>query len=381
MKFTIRRQQLLAGIQEVSNAISPRAAVIPILTGMKISMKNDLLTLTGSNSDITIESIIPKMIEEQEIISNIENGSIVLPVPHFPDIIRKLPGEYVQIEVKDNYKTVIQSEQSVFELHGQSSEEYPKVFIEKQNPDLSIKASDLKQLIRQTVFAVSSMETRPILTGVNMILNESEVRFTATDTHRLAQRQIDIEVINEQVKDLSIVIPGQSLLELNKIINHIDDTIYISIMKNQVLFYTDSTSFISRLLSGTYPDTDRLIPTKVSTTLHIRTNDLIKTIDRAALLASEEQNNVIRFKAPGDTTIEISSNSPEIGRVNEQMSILSHEGEEVNISFSSKYLLETLKTINSEEVVISFTGPMHPFIIKAPDHEKILHLILPVRTY
>lgn len=381
MKFSIKRQKLLASIQEVSNAISPRAAVIPILTGMKLNMNNDTLTLTGSNSDITIESTIKSKDGDEEVITDISNGSIVLPVPHFPDIIKKLPGEIVHIEVKDNYQTIIRSEKSVFELHGQSSEEYPRIYVEKDNPHFSIPAKDLKKLIRQTVFAVSTMETRPILTGVHVSFHDGNVRFTSTDTHRLARSEANIDLLDKQTADLSIVIPGQSLLELSKIINNVEETIYISIMKNQIVFYTDHLLFISRLLSGTYPDTDRLIPTNVKSTLRMKTKEFIRTLDRAALLASEEQNHVVRFEALGKPFIEISSNSPEIGRVNEQMEIISHEGEEVNISFSSKYLLEALRTIDSEEVNISFTGPMHPFMVTNPENEKILHLILPVRTF
>lgn len=381
MKFSIKRQKLLASIQEVSNAISPRAAVIPILTGMKLNMNNDTLTLTGSNSDITIESTIKSKDGDEEVITDISNGSIVLPVPHFPDIIKKLPGEIVHIEVKDNYQTIIRSEKSVFELHGQSSEEYPRIYVEKDNPHFSIPARDLKKLIRQTVFAVSTMETRPILTGVHVSFHDGNVRFTSTDTHRLARSEASVDLLDEQTADLSIVIPGQSLLELSKIINNVEETIYISIMKNQIVFYTDHLLFISRLLSGTYPDTDRLIPTNVKSTLRMKTKEFIRTLDRAALLASEEQNHVVRFEALGKPFIEISSNSPEIGRVNEQMEIISHEGEEVNISFSSKYLLEALRTIDSEEVNISFTGPMHPFMVTNPENEKILHLILPVRTF
>lgn len=381
MKFSIKRQKLLASIQEVSNAISPRAAVIPILTGMKLNMNNDTLTITGSNSDITIESTIKSKDGDEEVITDISNGSIVLPVPHFPDIIKKLPGEIVHIEVKDNYQTIIRSEKSVFELHGQSSEEYPRIYVEKDNPHFSIPAKDLKKLIRQTVFAVSTMETRPILTGVHVSFHDGNVRFTSTDTHRLARSEANVDLLDKQTADLSIVIPGQSLLELSKIINNVEETIYISIMKNQVVFYTDHLLFISRLLSGTYPDTDRLIPTNVKSTLRMKTKEFIRTLDRAALLASEEQNHVVRFEALGKPFIEISSNSPEIGRVNEQMEIISHEGEEVNISFSSKYLLEALRTIDSEEVNISFTGPMHPFMVTNPENEKILHLILPVRTF
>src|SRR5690606_28682624 len=321
MKFSIKRQKLLASIQEVSNAISPRAAVIPILTGMKLNMNNDTLTLTGSHSDITIESTNKSKDGDEEVITDISNGSIVLPVPHFPDIIKKLPGEIVHIEVKDNYQTIIRSEKSVFELHGQSSEEYPRIYVEKDNPHFSIPAKDLKKLIRQTVFAVSTMETRPILTGVHVSFHDGNVRFTSTDTHRLARSEASVDLLAEQTGELSIVIPGQSLLELSKIINNVEETIYISIMKNQVVIYTNHLLFISRLLSGTYPDTDRLIPTNVKSTLRMKTKEFIRTLDRAALLASEEQNHVVRFEALGKPFIEISSNSPEIGRVNEQMEI------------------------------------------------------------
>lgn len=384
MKFTIKKRYLLEGINEVSNAISPRSAVIPILTGMKIDVFNTSLMLTGSNSDITIQSVIPNQLieddgeNEEEIISDIVPGSIILPVPHFSDIVRKLPGDLVHIHVEDNYKTVIRSENSVFTLHGQSSEEYPQIVIDKNETDLAIETNKLKKLIKQTAFAVSTMETKPILTGVNIKINEDELKFIATDTHRLAQRSVELK--DSQINDLSIVIPGKSLQELNKVIKE-DEKVKIAIMNNQVLFYTDRLSFISRLLSGTYPDTERLIPTSSKTSIHIATKDFIQTIERAALLASEEQNNVVHFVANGERFVEISSNSPEIGNVVEKLEIIAHDGEEVKISFSSRYLLDTLKTIDSESVIIDFTGPMHPFIVKSPEDKNILHLILPVRTF
>lgn len=379
MRFTVRKKHLLDSIQEVSNAITPRAAVIPILTGMKLEVLTTKIVLTGSNSDITIQSTIPATIDGDEIITNIEPGSIVLPMPHFPEIIRKLPQELVHIYVDENYKTVIQSGKAVFNLYGQNSEEYPQIAIERNEDDLAINVTKLKGLIRQTVFAVSAMETRPVLTGVHVTVSGDTLTFTATDTHRLAQRSVVIGP--NKLDHLSIVIPGKSLQELNKIIDETDENMLMVIMNNQVLFYTDNLTFISRLLSGTYPDTDRLIPTNTETTLHIQTKELIQTLERAALLANNEQNNVIRLDADGDKIIEISSNSPEIGNVQEQLAIISHEGEPVKISFSSRYLLDSLKTIDSETVQINFTGAMRPFIIRTPKDNQALHLILPVRTY
>lgn len=377
MKFKIQKKYLLNSIQAVSNAISSRT-VIPILTGMKIDVLPTKIILTGSNSDMTIQSHIESVQDDEEIISNITPGSIVLPVPHFPEIIKKLPENIVTISVEDNYKTVITSGKALFTLYGQSSEEYPQIRMNEGEENLQINVKALKTLIKQTVFAVSQMETRPILTGVNVTTKNNLLTFTATDSHRLALRSVPIET------DLELnntVIPGKNLQELNKIYEDDDGMIHISFTENQVLFHNNETYFLSRLLSGNYPETSRLIPTESKTTIHTFTKDLIDTIERAALLSNRDQNNVIRLDTIGKSAIEISSNSPEIGNVKEQLDVISIEGEDLKISFSSRYMLDTLRTINSERVEISFAGPMRPFVIRTPEEENILQLILPVRTF
>lgn len=388
MKLTIQKKYLLQSIQTVSNAISSKT-VHPILAGMKIEVKQASALLTGSNSNITIQSLIPetKTIEsedeneeaiEEKIISDIEPGAIVLPVPHFSEIIKKLPEEIVEINVEENFKTVIKSGKAVFTLYGQSVEEYPHVDIPNQEETIEFRAKDLKTSIRQTVFAVSQMETRPILTGVHIALKPNQITFTATDSHRLALKTMEVD---ENLEEMSLVIPGSSLQELNKIIDNQDEPIKMVILSNQVLFYTDEFYFLSRLLSGNYPDTSRLIPSDSQTTLSVHTKELIRTIERAALLSNRDQNNVIRLDTMDNHYIEITSNSPEIGNVKEQLSAISVEGEDLKISFSSKYLLETLRTIDAETVQINFTGAMRPFIIKTPEDNHILQLILPVRTF
>lgn len=378
MQFKINKKYLLQSIQAVSNAISSRT-VIPILTGMKLDITANKLTLTGSNSDITIQSHIPNTKEDEAIITDITPGSIVLPVPHFPEIIKKLPEDIVDITVDDKLKTTIRSGKAVFTLYGQSTEEYPQIQMNLMDEPIQIKSKDLKTLIRQTVFAVSQMETRPILTGVNISIKENLLTFTATDSHRLALRSFSLE--NHTMDDMNFVVPGKSLQELNKILDDETGMINLSIMQNQVLFYTDEIYFLSRLLSGNYPETARLIPEDSKTTLHIFTKDLIHTIERAALLSSRDQNNVIRLDTKDENTIEISGNSPEIGNVKEQLGVVSIEGEELKISFSSRYMLDTLKTIDSERVCIEFSGAMRPFVIKTPEENHILQLILPVRTF
>ncbi|OEH56536.1 DNA polymerase III subunit beta [Oceanobacillus sp. E9] len=378
MRFTIQRDKLINGVSNVMKAISART-VIPILTGMKIEVKNHGVTLTGSDSDISIEYYIPT--EEEGIIhvENIEEGTVILQAKYFPDIVRKLPESTVDIVVDDQLNVRITSGKAEFNLNGQSAEEYPQLPKVQTENSFELPIDLLKSMIKQTVFAVSTMETRPILTGVNMKLVDNLLSFTATDSHRLARREIPVS--NAPMEVSQIVVPGKSLNELNKILADSEETVEISVTNNQILFRTKHLNFLSRLLDGNYPETSRLIPEQSKTKIQVKTKELLGTIDRASLLAKEERNNVVKFNAPGNSMIEISSNSPEVGNVVEEITADQMEGEEVKISFSSKYMIDALKAIEYDEVQIEFTGAMRPFIIRPVGDDSILQLILPVRTY
>ncbi|ASK61762.1 DNA polymerase III subunit beta [Virgibacillus phasianinus] len=378
MKFIIQRDKLIAGVQDVMKAISSRTA-IPILTGMKIEAKQSGITLTGSDSDISIQSFIP--VEEDGIVhvEEIEEGSIVLQARYFPDIVRKLPEKSVEISADENLKVTIKSGKAEFNLNGQDAEEYPQLPMMQTDDGFEIPTDLLKSLIKQTVFAVSTMETRPILTGVKLKFTNESLNFTATDSHRLASREIPVQP--SQLDFPNVVVPGKSLNELHKILSDTEDPVEISVTNNQILFRTKHVYFLSRLLDGNYPETSRLIPEESKTIIHAKTKDLLNTIDRASLLAKEDRNNVVRLATKDNQLIEITSNSPEVGRVVEEMTVQSIEGEELKISFSSKYMLDALKAIENDEVKIEFTGAMRPFVIRPENNDPILQLILPVRTY
>lgn len=378
MKFTIKRELLIKAVQDVMKAISARA-VIPILSGIKIEATIHGITLTGSNSDISIESFIP--LEENGTINveDVESGSIVLQAKYFPDIVRKLPEDMVQFSVDANLNVHIRSGKAEFNLVGQDAAEYPHLPQLQTDESFEIPIPLIKNMIRQTVFAVSTMETRPILTGVNIKLENNELTFTATDSHRLARRKTMIDPTNVELSN--IVVPGKSLNELNKILDDQEEKVTISVADNQILFRTKHLNFLSRLLDGNYPETSRLIPEESKTKITVKTKELMETIDRASLLAREDRNNVVKLTTKGDSLVEITSNSPEIGNVEENIVVESIEGEELKISFSSKYMLDALKSIEYDEITIDFTGAMRPFVILPKDDESILQLILPVRTY
>ncbi|CDQ37851.1 DNA polymerase III subunit beta [Virgibacillus salexigens] len=378
MKFVIQRDQLIASVQNVMKAISSRT-VIPILTGIKIEARQDGITLTGSDSDISIESYIPAEENGNVNIEQIEEGSIVLQAKYFPDIVRKLPEKTIEIHSDENLKVTIRSGKAEFNLNGQDAGEYPQLPKLQTDDSFELPIDLLKSLIKQTVFAVSTMETRPILTGVNMKLENQTLTFSATDSHRLASRTIPVSEANNEFSN--VVVPGKSLNELNKILDDTEEKVEISVTSNQILFRTKHLNFLSRLLDGNYPETSRLIPDQSKTVLYVKTKELLSTIDRASLLAKEERNNVVRLTTQGNQLVEIASNHPEVGNVTEEVSITSMEGEELKISFSSKYMMDALKAIEYDEVKIEFTGAMRPFIIRPANEDSILQLILPVRTY
>ena len=174
---------------------------------------------------------------------------------------------------------------------------------------------------------------------------------------------------------------GKSLNELSKILADGNEFVEIVITENQILFKAKHLLFFSRLLEGNYPDTSRLIPTESKTDVVLQTKEFLQAIDRASLLAREGRNNVVKLSTIGDNLIEISSNTPEVGKVVEEIKGLSIEGEELKISFSAKYMMDALKALEGTEIKISFTGAMRPFIIQPINDESILQLILPVRTY
>lgn len=378
MKFSIVRDQLINALNDVMKAVSSKTT-IQILTGIKIDVTTEGIYLTGSDSDITIQTFIPAEEDGQEIIDIETTGSIVLQAKMFNEIVRKLPTNEVEIEVTTGFATDIRSGKSVFHLLGVDASEYPQLPEVSASDQFVIPADLLKSMIRETVFAVATSESRPVLTGVNWNIHNNELICVATDSHRLARRKATLE--NLPAETTSVVIPGKSLNELNKILGDSTNPIQVVLTNQQVLFKTDNMLFFSRLLEGNYPDTSRLIPEDYKTDLTINGKSLLQAIDRASLLARDDRNNVVRFETQGNNVVEISSNSPEIGKVQEQIEVTALTGEELKISFSAKYMMEALKAIDSEEVVIQFTGAMRPFILKSAMDDSILQLILPVRTY
>ncbi|WP_105986397.1 DNA polymerase III subunit beta [Staphylococcus chromogenes] len=376
MEFSIKRDYFITQLNDTLKAISPRTT-LPILTGIKIEATNEGVVLTGSDSEISIEITIPNQVDGEDIVEVKEPGSVVLPGRFFVDIIKKLPGKDVKLSTNEQFQTLITSGHSEFNLSGLDPDQYPLLPKVSSDDALQLPIKVLKNIIAQTNFAVSTSETRPVLTGVNWLIQENELICTATDSHRLAVRKLKLE---EEIEDKNVIIPGKALAELNKIMTENEEHIDIFFASNQVLFRVGHINFISRLLEGHYPDTSRLFPENYEIKLGLDNNDFYHAIDRASLLAREGGNNVIKLST-GDALVELSSTSPEIGTVKEEVTAQDVEGGNLKISFNSKYMMDALKAIDNDEVEVEFFGTMKPFILKPKDDDTVTQLILPIRTY
>lgn len=376
MKLRVIKSALVEAVSQVSKAVSQKTT-IPILTGIKVSANEQGLSLTGSNSDITIQVRVPKRQDDIDQVFVEKMGNVVLPGRIFGDIVRKLPGDEVEWVVNERFQTTIRSEQAQFQLNGLDPDEYPRLPQLSSEQMFSISADTLKSLIRQTGFAVATTEARGVLTGVCLQLEAGTLTCVATDSHRLSRQQAQVEG-SEELQLRNVVIPGKSLSELAKTLADYSGYVDLIVAENQILVRTDQLEFYSRLLDGSYPDTNRVIPQRGETEIISSTRELLQSVDRASLISRDGRDNVIKWSMK-DGKVEVNSIAQDIGSVTEEVDA-KVSGPEMSISFNARYMMEALRSIDSEEIRIQFTGTMTPFLIKPADREDSLHLIVPIRT-
>ena len=375
MKLTIHRGTFIQELQTVQRAIAAKTT-INILTGVKIDLSHQGLTLTGSNAEISIESFLS--VENEQAQMKIEEvGSIVLQARFFSEIIRRLPEDEFTLEVIEQNQVEITSGKANFTVNGLDADNYPHLPVIDTQNQIQIPVHVLNKLISETVFSVSQHESRPILTGVHFVLSNQTLLAVATDSHRLSQRKIPLENTNDA---FDIVIPGKSLTELSRSLTDEEEVITIRIMDNQVLFETKTMKFYSRLLEGAYPDTNRLIPTNFYTVIEFEGKEFLSAIDRASLLSHEGRNNIVRLHIASDGVI-LYGNSPEIGKVEESLNYNHVSGEPLDISFNPDYMKAALRAFGDTTIKIQFISAIRPFILEPSEGQgEFVQLITPVRT-
>lgn len=375
MKFTIKKELLLEALNKVSKAISTKN-LIPVLAGVKFELKKKGLTLTASDNDITIQTLIESNNEDDFKVES--EGSIIIQGKYILDIVRKLPDKYINIEVVDELKILIYTENSEFNLNGISESEYPNIGLEESKKKITLKASVFKSIVGQTAFAASAEESKPILTGINFNIVGNLLECNSTDSYRLARKVVRLDKNSDE--NYNIVIPSHNILEFSRILSDEDSDVELHIFNNKILFKNKNLKFESRLINGTYPNTSNLLPDEDLLVVSTNLNDFYDVIDRVSILTSDKEKNVVTLETKGNVLI-LKSSSAEIGRVEEKMNIVKNNTEDIKISFSAKYMMEALKSFSTENVDIHFVGEVKPILIKSSEDETLTQLVLPIRTY
>lgn len=366
MKFNCSRDHLIQALSTVQKGVSNKTTM-PVLEGILFSVYNNQLTLTATDLEIGVQTRIPAETES--------TGDVVLSSNLIGEMIRKLSGDSVFFELDNQNQMKIECLLSNFTIKTLSAEEFPAFPSVDQEHCFKIESGKLRDMIRGTLFSVASNENIPVLTGLKMEIEGDTITLVALDGYRLALRKDQLaEPVNESI---SAIIPGKSMNELAKLLAAYDETVSVRFAGTQILFEMGETQFTSRLLEGEFINYRHIIPAEQTSRIKVSRKLLLESSERAALLAREGKNNLIKMDFNVDQLV-ITSNA-EIGDVFEMIPI-ENEGEPIKIAFNSKFFIDALKVIETEEMIIELTTSVGPAVIVPLEAERnYLYLILPVR--
>ena len=371
MKWTIEKNVILDALNNVTKALSQRTT-IPVLNGIVFDINGKGIELLASDSELTIKVFI-----DEKDIKHIEGkGRIIIQSKYFVDMIRKMPSDVIDFEIEDNLKIKISTPNNQYRLNCYNPNDYPNINIDKSEDAIIISAEKLREIIAQTSYALSTQEVRPLLTGINIKINGDLLECIATDSYRLSKKNIKLS--SPVNKMINIVIPGRSITELEKIIN--DDDVEIHVFSNKILFIYKNIYVQSNLLSGTYPETSHFIPNDFAYMINLNLKEFYDAVDRAALLAQNKDKNIIKMHIE-DKDMIITSTSNELGNAEEKLKIDCNNKEKIEISFSSKYMMDALKVIKEENIFLLINTDDKPILVKPVTDESLTELILPIKTY
>ncbi|MGB4439674.1 MAG: DNA polymerase III subunit beta [Sedimentibacter sp.] len=364
MKIQINQNELNKSINIVQKAVSSKTP-LPILSGILIEAKDNMLIMTATDLDFGIKTYSPCHIEEE--------GSIVVQSRLIGDFVRKLPSNcFVHIETMKNNKIEIKCLNSEINILGNSAAEYPDNTFDNKGNSFSIKSESLKNLIKYTYFAAAQENIKPIFTGCLIEIKNNLCTFVALDGYRMALKKEKIEFDGE----VSVVVPSKTLLEILRILEENKGNTEIVVSDSHISFKIESTIIISNLLDGKFIDYEGIIKDNYVTVVKAETTGIRESVERASLLAKDDKNNLIILDI-NDANMQINSAS-EYGNVEENIPV-EKTGEDIKIGFNSKYLLDFLKLIEDDKITINLIGKNSPCFITEGKKDDYIYMVLPVR--
>lgn len=369
MNIVCNKQLLTEAVANVSRAVSSKNTMAA-LEGILLKAHGGRLELTGYDLELAISTGIDAAI--------VEEGDIILTARIFLDIIRKMPSETVTIQSDEKMLTQILGSHTQYTILGIPASDFPELPAVSQSSLLTLPKDTLKNMIGQTLFAVSTSDAKPAHMGDLFERVEGTLNVVAVDGYRLALRQEKIgeAEADEENEKMRFIVPGKSLQEVSKLNRDGDGTIQMSVSRRHIIFDIDGYRIISRLLEGDFLDYRAAIPEGGRTQVRISTRELISAIERTSLLISDNVKSPLRMRFCEDA-IHISC-STALGKALDEISS-SQEGEEVEIGFNGKYMLDALKASECDELRLILNGPLSPMKIMPLEGDSFIFLVLPVR--
>ena len=374
MRLNIDKNQFLKALTNADKAI-PAKSAMAILCNFKIELNEKGLEITGTNSELSIRSTVPYMIDGKEIIRDASQGSVLVNAHLLTEVIRKMEGETISFDVIDNTMAMINDGHSSFKLNCMRAEEYPDLDLDPSGVSFDASCVALQNIVEQTSFAASTRDTRPALSAINLDVNGGNLIATATDSARLAQKTLQIEDPDVRFRSN---IPARTFVEIVKMFEG-SDNVRISISDQKALFQFDHNVVATRLIKDDYPVTKSIIPERFNYYLEINAQELLSAMGRISLL-SNEKGSAVKLSM-SEEEVELSVKNEASGSANETVRTFQYTGEPLVVSFNPLFVIDAIRALKSEDVMLCFQGEMKPFVVKNAKDGSIVQLITPMRTY
>lgn len=363
MHIICDKSKLIEGMNIVMKAI-PGKTTMMILECVVIEVKDNQIKLIANDLQLGIETLIDGEINQE--------GSVAVGAKVFFEIIRKLPSDNVSITVDEDYHMNISCGKAKFNIMAKATDEFPYLPNIVKDKNVNISQFTLKDIIRQTVFSISDNENAKVMTGELFEIHDSELKVVSLDGHRISIRKVKL---NQSYDDVSVIIPGKTLIEISKIINGgMDDEVSIFFTDKHVLFEFEDTIVLSRLIEGEYYKIDKMLSTDYETKVTVNKREMLECIDRSTLLLKESDKKPVIIDVQDDY-MKFAMNSA-IGSMDEDIDA-SKEGKDILIGFNPRFLMDALRVIDEDEITMYMINPKAPCFIRDQE-ETYIYLILPV---
>ncbi|WP_433750652.1 DNA polymerase III subunit beta [Falsibacillus pallidus] len=375
MEFIVNHNIFAKAISEVSR-IAPNKSQHAASFGIMIKAEADGLEIIGCNLELMIKKKIPIQAGNNKVLQVLRSGKCVINSKYINEVVKKLP-EDIHFILENNQSVIIQSGEVTVHMNAFDEIEFTHLDVLDSNFSINVNGKTLIEMFTQTAFAAANTNSRPVLTGVLMEINESGLTVGATNSNRLAVRKMPLDTTGRR----TAIIPVSAVNECIKLMAAESGDVMVHFSDRQIVFQNPYISLTTRLIEGKYPEINGIIPSGSIMEIIMDKNRLRQGVERAAVLANESKNHTISLSVKEGALLKITSHSNEIGKIEESQHILSHKGEiDLSVAVDSQYLADTLKAIKEEQVLIRFGGTMKPILIQPVGSENQMHIISPVRV-